>query len=140
MHRPHGREAVVRIVVLVAPIPCTRLDEVAATEVGAMIPRDQQGLKIFGFVRIKRRIEIRPTKELRLVAGKEVRLGGRPSQLHARIDPVEILFAKGHGPLRLRTRPRDVRRQPLPADAHVTQPALIEFLAIQTILPGRKRQ
>jgi hypothetical protein len=63
-----------------------------------------------------------------LVAGKEVRLGGRPSQLHARSDPVEIVFAKGHAFQVVRT--RCARRRGLIATAprRAVLPVLVQSM------------
>src|SRR5690606_38169056 len=92
-----------------------------------MIQDHQQRLNVLRLVRIERRIEIGPSKELVLIANKKVGLRTFASQLQARVKALEIMVAERNGTIGGRMSPGDIRPDPFSTSGEFARESLVEF-------------
>ena len=104
-----------------------------------MVKGDEEVLQVFRFRGIERRVEVGPAKELRLVAGEEIRLRVRARQLQPRIHAVEAAVAERNGAVGLGMRPRHIRRQALTEDACLADITLVKLLPVEPVRARRQQ-
>ena len=133
MNRPHRREPVEGIIVLVAPVMDAGFQKIPGCKVGAMIQGEEHRFQVLGLIRIEGRVQVGPAEELRLVTRKQVGLTAGTPQLEANIRPIEAMLAIRNRTIGRGMSQGNINPQPPATCTRIYRIALIKFTAPQPV-------